>query len=161
MFVKKIIMRMGNLFLMKKIRGMKIISQFIAFDHRRHDGWRRQISWGEIRRRTDEGISESLKRNGIATGHVQSYLWSIATDFVGPPIPFRPFNAFASLAFLDSVRYSIVYRMVKTSLNLFRTLFRSSSLSIAFQIENRSVVGNKSQTIFSVNVASLQTDRIG
>lgn len=73
-----------NFFLMKKIWGMKIISQFIASNHRRHDEWRRQISWGEIRRRTDEGISESLKRNGIATGHVQSYLWSIATDFVGP-----------------------------------------------------------------------------
>lgn len=57
-----------NFFLMKKIWGMKIISQFIASDHRRHDEWRRQISWGEIRRRTDEGISESLKRNGIATG---------------------------------------------------------------------------------------------
>lgn len=77
-------------------------------------------------------------------GHVQSYLWSIATDFVGPPIPFRLFNAFASLAFLDSARYSIVYRMVKTSLNLFRTLFRSSSLSIVFQIENRSV-GSRQQ----------------
>ena len=61
-------------------------------------GWNSTSS----RRRADGRISGSLKCNKIATGHVQSYLWSIATDFVGPPIPFRPFNAFAPLAFPDS-----------------------------------------------------------
>lgn len=97
------------------------------------------LGWNSTsNRRVDEEISGSLERDGIAAGYVQSYLWSIATDFVGPPIPFRPFNAFAPLAFLDSTRYSIAYRTVKTSSNL----FRSSSLSIAFQIENRLQISN-------------------
>lgn len=119
------------------------------------------LGWNSTsKRRVDEEISGSLERNGIAAGYVQSYLWSIATDFVGPPILFRPFNAFAPLAFLDSTRYSIAYRMVKTSSNLFRALFRSSSLSIVFQIENRSVIGYKSRTIFSVNVAPIESYKL-
>lgn len=119
------------------------------------------LGWNSTsNRRVDEEISGSLERNGIAAGYVQSYLWSIATDFVGPPIPFRPYNAFAPLAFLDSTRYSIAYRTVKTSSNLFRALFRSSSLSIAFQIESRSVIGYKSRTIFPVNVAPIESYKL-